>query len=338
MFLAKIRGIYYVIWNENGKRRKKSTRARQKSEALSFLIELNRKIDVAKPKRTNTINLNAFSSEFLKYSKMVHRISTTKVYVTTFNEMRKYFGNPLLNSLDTAAIESFLSFRAAQVSSYASRKDYASISAFFNWGIRHNYLQENPCKRIKKPSLPVKYPLFFTQEEFQALLSMMKNDKDLSDITLFAANTGCRSGELVNLTWRQVRIYERIILLDNQTHMAKSSKVRAVPLNGIALKVLQHRLDSNPNSLVFTLDKKQMKVERLSKHFKKCVRAARLNPALRFHSLRHSFASWLVMKGVSLYEVQRLLGHSSPSVTQIYAHLTNDTLSNAVEKLMEPTD
>ena len=54
---------------------------------------------------------------------------------------------------------------------------------------------------------------------------------------------------------------------------------------------------------------------------------------LHFHSLRHTFASWLVQEGVSLYEVQRLLGHSNISVTEIYAHLQPCQLHSAVNKL-----
>jgi site-specific recombinase XerD len=71
----------------------------------------------------------------------------------------------------------------------------------------------------------------------------------------------------------------------------------------------------------------------LSKLFKRYVLRADLNPKLKFHSLRHTFASWLVQKGVSIYEVSKLLGHSDIRVTQIYAHLTLDNLRSAVELL-----
>jgi site-specific recombinase XerD len=74
---------------------------------------------------------------------------------------------------------------------------------------------------------------------------------------------------------------------------------------------------------------------RISRCFKTAVRKAGINENIHFHSLRHTFASWLVQKGVSLYEVSRLLGHTNIKTTQIYSHLAPGNLINAVKKLDE---
>ena len=71
----------------------------------------------------------------------------------------------------------------------------------------------------------------------------------------------------------------------------------------------------------------------ISKQFKKSVRAAVLNDKIHFHSLRHSFASNLVQKGVSLYVVKELLGHEDIKTTQIYSHLQKENLMDAVNLL-----
>ncbi len=71
----------------------------------------------------------------------------------------------------------------------------------------------------------------------------------------------------------------------------------------------------------------------VSKKFKEAVRNLGLDGRLHFHSLRHTFASLLVQRGVSLYEVQNLLGHSTVAVTQIYAHLQPSTLQSTVNKI-----
>ena len=71
----------------------------------------------------------------------------------------------------------------------------------------------------------------------------------------------------------------------------------------------------------------------LSHKFAGYVENAGINLKLNFHSLRHTFASWLVQRGVSIYEVSKLLGHSEIKTTQIYAHLRSENLSNAVELL-----
>jgi len=67
--------------------------------------------------------------------------------------------------------------------------------------------------------------------------------------------------------------------------------------------------------------------------FKRCVRKAGLSDKPHFHSFRHTFATWLVQEGVSIYELQKLLGHRSISVTQIHSHLAASELHSAVNKI-----
>ena len=71
----------------------------------------------------------------------------------------------------------------------------------------------------------------------------------------------------------------------------------------------------------------------ISHKIKKIIKQAGINQQLNFHSLRHTFASWLVQAGVSIYEVSKLLGHSNIRTTEIYAHLEIGNLHEAVKKL-----
>ncbi|MBI5475218.1 MAG: tyrosine-type recombinase/integrase [Ignavibacteriales bacterium] len=61
--------------------------------------------------------------------------------------------------------------------------------------------------------------------------------------------------------------------------------------------------------------------------------AEQLNSKLHFHSLRHTFATWLVQDGVNIYEVQKLLGHSNMKVIEVYSHLVTSKLHSAVNKI-----
>jgi integrase/recombinase XerD len=70
--------------------------------------------------------------------------------------------------------------------------------------------------------------------------------------------------------------------------------------------------------------------ESISKQFKKIIRKSNLNEKIHFHTLRHSFASLLVKKGVSLYIIKELLGHEDLATTQIYSHISNVSLVQAI--------
>jgi site-specific recombinase XerD len=71
----------------------------------------------------------------------------------------------------------------------------------------------------------------------------------------------------------------------------------------------------------------------ITHQFKKLVRELKLNPSYKWHGLRHTFASWLVQSNVPLYTVSKLLGHSQISTTQVYAHLSNESMALELNKL-----
>ena len=100
------------------------------------------------------------------------------------------------------------------------------------------------------------------------------------------------------------------------------------------INILEKRLQAlNKSTVVFTYHNQPINQQFISHKTKKLVRLSKINPRLNFHSLRHTFASWLVQKGVSIYEVSKLLGHADIKTTQIYAHLRSDDLRSAVLKL-----
>jgi site-specific recombinase XerD len=100
-----------------------------------------------------------------------------------------------------------------------------------------------------------------------------------------------------------------------------------------ALAVLLSRRERMQTELVFTHRGRALKPDYVSHSFKKAVRLAGLPDTLHFHSLRHTFASWLVQGGVSLYQVARLLGHSSTAVTEKYAHLVPSDMHGVLAPL-----
>ncbi len=337
MYLFKRNGIYYVEYSDSGNKTKRiSTRKRLKHEAHEFLRTFDQQMKLRREVERTPISLEVFIQQFLDYSQTVHTVKTTRAFRVTFRMLEKKFAGIQLSELKTSDLDRYFSSRIHESSFYAARKDYINLNSAFNKAVRDGQLRANPCKGIGRIRIPEKLPLFLSREEFQVLLAVIDND-EMKELVVFAANTGCRQGEIINLRWNEVDLKGCRMTLGNREHLTKSKRVRSIPLNKLALEVLEKRKDKSVSELVFALDGSPIDPTRLSKRFKKYVKRAKLNDGLHFHSLRHSFASWLVMQGVSLFQVQKLLGHTTPTTTQIYAHLTNDNLAATVEKLSEPS-
>jgi integrase len=334
MFLSKrTNGIYYIFYDgQNGKRTCLSTKCRNKTDALKYFINYSNKATESELLTTVEISLNDFSKKFIEYSEIYHTYKTTLTYKTTFNQALKYFGNIRLSELNTSQIESFITHRIKTGSIYCGRKDIVNIKACFKWAVKNNYLAKNPADDIKKVRAPEKLPKFFTEVEFKKLLTVIDNQV-IKDIVQIALNTGLRQAELIDLRSNQIDLDRWLIILNNQNYLTKSKKIRLVPMNKIVKEILTNRIRNNNDEFVFKINDVKVYQDYLVHKFKKYVIAADINPELTFHSLRHTFASWLVQRGVSIYEVSKLLGHSSVQVTEIYAHLKQENLREAVDLL-----
>ena len=245
------------------------------------------------------------------------------------------------------------------VSPETRRHRYRHLRAFFNWCVLAGNIKESPLARIKIPKAAKKIAEFLTPEQLERLFNcidadcVMKKQEGqlmegevqwLKDLILLAVGTGLRRGELVNLQWKHVDLDTGFIEVRNtDTFQTKSGNERRVPLVGDALalvKRLRKTHNARPGALdnatvLCHTDGRPLAASYASKRFKFYVRLAKLPEGIRFHSLRHTCASWLVMKGVSLPVVQQILGHSNIQVTQRYAHLAPDVVRKAMVQAFE---
>jgi integrase len=144
-----------------------------------------------------------------------------------------------------------------------------------------------------------------------------------------------RRGELINLRWKDIDLQRRLLHIEsNPTFKTKQGKRRTIPLSDVAYHLLMSKHRTSFHEFVFTLKGKPIFDNWVTNKFKWYVYEAKLaDDRLHFHSLRHTFASWLVQDGVSLYEVQKLLGHSNITVTQVYSHLQPEGLHATVNRI-----
>jgi integrase len=170
---------------------------------------------------------------------------------------------------------------------------------------------------------------------YGAISSGMTAAKRWKLIVVFAALSGMRQGEILSLKWSQIDLTNRMVRIESRKDFrTKSGKRRTIPLGSGAVCLLRGLEQGGPDRFVFTLGGSQLRGVWVGTKLRRYVRSLGINRKLNFHSLRHSFASWLAMDGVSIYQISKLLGHSDVSVTQeFYAHLQPESLRDAVDRL-----
>jgi integrase len=171
---------------------------------------------------------------------------------------------------------------------------------------------------------------FLSQEEAHRLIASIERDENTSaaHAIMLLLLTGARRNEITHARWQYIDWEKRTLFVP----LAKSGKPRAIALNTAAMDLLQSIRATSEGPYVCPSPVTGKPSSSLFFPWRRIRLRAGL-PDLRLHDLRHSFASFLVNRGVSLYVVQGLLGHATTRYTQRYAHLTSDTLRDAAETM-----
>ncbi len=351
MFLIKNNksAYYQIVYFVNDKRTTHSTRKRTKEAAEQYLeafqklqpimpaLSFNEKTKATKPASQT---LSAYQKEYIEYAQQ----TKSKKYVDSIAYSFKYFinycGDLPLQHIDTRIVDKFIN-STFQRTQRGAHHYYRTLKAAFNKAVEWDYILANPFTKVKFPKLSKSFPVFITEDELLIILAHTQYPH-LKDLFTVAFYTGLRLGELINMKWNWISFSDasgrgEITVKCSEDFQSKSKKERIIPMSdkvhGIIIKRFNASIHSQ-NEFVFYHQKgKRLYQESISKQFKKIVRKANLNDKIHFHTLRHSFASLLVQKGVSLYVVKELLGHEDLATTQIYSHLRKENLRDAVNLL-----
>lgn len=331
MFIGKIYNTFYLFYrDESGTRKKITTKTKSKSEALKFLRDFKEKEHT---KKTST-PLCDFADEYIKYAAGAVTPKTLHTYKSSMREALRIFGNVPIQSIGVKEIEFFLNAKKMKSSVWSARRDLVSLSAAFSKACDWGLMTENPFRKVKKPRMPETLPTYLNQQDFQKLFSSI-GEPFFRDFCYIGILTGMRLGELLHLPWSSVNFDDKcIIVQNNECFITKSKRSRIIPMNQELYSLLWERKMNvtSESGWVFHDSKGNPYKENLiSKKFKHYVKLSGVNAKIHFHSLRHSFASALVKEGISLYVVQKLLGHRSIKTTEIYCHLSPDQLHREVE-------
>lgn len=215
----------------------------------------------------------------------------------------------------------------------------AIIRQVFNFAKNHDlFTGDNPTNKVKKPKFDNKRTRFLSHDEAEALLNEIKKKSHKThDMTLLSLQTGMRAGEIFSLTWGDIDFDRGIIILRN----TKNGRTRPAFMTEQIKNMLRGRQPQHlePDSLVFP-GRGGVKIKQISDTFNRAVSMLGFNQGISdtrqkvvFHTLRHTFASWLVENGTDLYTVKELLGQSDFKMASRYAHLGENSLQAAVKSL-----
>ena len=333
-------GIWYLDYTLNGKRIRKSLKTNLKEVAKAKEAELRLEIDRQNLKLDpEVILIREYFDIYRRSAKQRLSPNSFKRYCAVFDnfvEYSKQKGQKQLSEIKTKHVEDYILSRKEKdkVAAKTANVELTALSGAYEHAIRLNYLRDNPAKGIKRfPKKARKAPKFFTKEELNLILEKEKKPIYRA-VWEFLANTGLRKGELEHLEWDDIDFDNREIRVRPKADWeTKTKDSRNVPMNERAFEILV-------NLRKRTKKEKTVFVNSIGNPFKPDDLYSKFKPLLKglgidgnVHTLRHTFASHLVMAGVDLATVGQLLGHKDISTTMIYAHLAPEHVKKAVDKL-----
>jgi integrase len=244
------------------------------------------------------------------------------------NRLQAIWGNQRLNAITLHSAQQFLTSQrnhgyAASTCNHPVKVLRHALSLAHRWLI----IESNPLEKITLLREGVFVNRLMTDHQLLCLLTVLRSDRNkmVSSICLFLLSSGCRLNEALKSRWEHFDLQNRVWTIPSEH--SKSRKIRSVPLNDSAIDIL-NKLDTRHNFDHPFISRGGKPFTTIHKVWDRLRKEAGL-PHLRLHDLRHNYASYLINSGRTLYEVQAILGHSDPSVTQRYAHLSTKSLQDA---------
>jgi len=260
-------------------------------------------------------------------------------YKSLLRSVGEFFGDHRLSEIDREELKTYVALRRRKVSDTTVRRELAFLSTVFSHAIDHmpNGPEANPVTAFSKRALKeTSRDRWLTAGEYDQLLAACWDDMHRHIVTL-ACHSGMRTGELLALRKPMLYLDRREVLLPGT--LTKSGKSRVVPLTDQAVRTLEQVCETAPGDLVFWNRNNSQGTPVAYTSFNRFFRGARRRAGLndvRFHDLRHTFASWWVQQGGDLYALRKILGHQSMQMVERYAYLDTAATHRAVLKVDLP--
>ncbi|MBB5202828.1 integrase [Inhella inkyongensis] len=214
-----------------------------------------------------------------------------------------------------------------------ANRHLALLSAIFRRAVEWERVDTNPCQGVAQHKETNGRETFLSPEQCAALFAAMADDPNQTAVAALKLllMTGARRDEALKARWEQVDLQRGTWLIPT----TKSGRARTVVLSRQAIELLQAQPSRGTEGWVFPGRDPSKPLHDPRKTFLRCLAKANIKGAVqvRIHDLRHTAASLMVSQGISLFLVQKMLGHSAPTMTQRYSHLADDPLRAAAQSV-----
>lgn len=290
-----------------------------------------------------------FEKAFVNYLRYERNMSpeTIRAYEKDLHQFLRFFAKGDGKTIHPATIT------ALQVREFLAQlkeKNYqkttvvrklATIRSFYKFLIRKGHVETNPMQDIETPKVEKKLPHFLSTEEVEKLLNAPHGNtfQAIRDRAILETlySTGLRVSELTALD-----VTDLDFTAESIKARGKGRRERMVPIGSFALQAIKRYIearsqvprtnDKEPDALFLNRFGDRLSSRSIRKILDKYIKVTGLNEKTSPHTLRHSFATHLLNRGANLRMVQELLGHKHLSTTQIYTHVTTQSLKSAYEE------
>lgn len=363
---------YEVRWREGNKHRQRTFKVQREAERFALKVENELAAGSSTAplvKQSKTFQEVAEACLAADAARLKRK--TLEDYETTYRvHIYPVFGSRRIAAITSEEVERFIAdlrvkpTRSGKTRSESSvRGTFLALQKVFSYAVRHRVIPFSPMEALGKPKLSPHEANFLTLNESNALAAELDGFEPYGLIVRFAVWTGLRAGELAALRLRDIDLLHKEVRVERTMSLVREGWIytppksersrRTVPLLDESLitelrEYLQrHPYRANPEVGLWpgkikghplaTFDRAFDPKGFYRYSFKPAAKATG-KPTLKFHELRHTFASLMVSFGVSMFELSRLMGHSSITVTDgVYAHMYKKDYSDLRERIARAT-
>ena len=320
---------WYIDFTYQGKRFREAVGP---DEDLAVDVLSKRKVEIRenrffpdKQKDPDPVRFHDFAKEYLRWSIANKKPSAKTRELSTMKTLDREFGEKDLDEITSYQVEAWKMKRKKEVKPATVNRELAVLKGFFTKAVEWGRCQDHPARKVKLFKGVTKRLRYLMPDEVQKLISNCA--VHIKPLVIVAVHSGMRKGEVLGLRRDQVNFEQGIITLTD----TKNSERRDIPMNE-TVKATLKGIGGEDSFFFASTKKKGAPFVWIEMSFHQALERSGIED-FKFHDLRHTFASNLVMAGEDLHTVGELLGHKHLDMTKRYAHLSPKFKKRAVNIL-----